>query len=493
MTVRTGPRARTSEIRARLDHPIVDVDAHQLEVIPVLLDILRDVGGAGMPDKFLAHFAWTRRTWAMTPEQRVDDRAPVPVWWPMPTENTIDRATTVLPRLLYERMDEIGLDFSVVYPGTGLLVVTLPGMPDDDLRRAAARTYNLYNAEMFAGLGDRLTPAAVIPMTTPDEAIEELDYAVGTLGLKAAVFQGDVLRPIPSVHREHPELSRYVFYQDCFGIDSPYDYDPVWQRCVDLRIAPTFHSGPIGWGCRASISRHQYNQLGGFAEGGEALCKSLFFGGVPARFPTLKFGFLEGGVAWAQALYCRMLEHWKKRNGQAILTLNPALLDQSYFGDLIDQYGHDKVRPLRDRLAADAMWSDHPDELDDWHAAGLSSPEDVYRQFVPNFYFGCEGDDRLNALAFDTKVNPMGARLNAMFGSDIGHFDVEDMAEIVEEVYELVEDGLVDERDFRDFTFENGVRLHGGMNPDFFNGTAVEEAAARVLASAEAAPAEPRV
>jgi predicted TIM-barrel fold metal-dependent hydrolase len=485
MTVRTGPRAKTAEIRAGLDHPIVDVDAHQLEVIPVLLDLLRDVGGPSMPDRFIAHFAWTRRTFSMTPEQRADDRAPVPVWWPMPTENTIDRATTVMPGLLYERMDEIGLDFSVVYPGTGLLVVTLPGMYDDDLRRAAARAYNLYNAEMFAGYADRITPAAVIPMKTPQEAIEELDFAVGTLGLKAAVFQGDVLRPIPTVHREHPELARYAFYQDCFGIDSPYDYDPVWQRCMDLRIAPTFHSGPIGWGCRASISRHQYNQLGGFAEGGEALCKSLFFGGVPARFPDLKIGFLEGGVAWAQALYCRMLEHWKKRNGRAILSLNPALLDQRYFSELIDKYGHDLVKPYRDRLVADAMWSDHPDELDDWHAAGLETAEDVYRRFVPNFYFGCEGDDRLNALAFDTEVNPMGARLNAMFGSDIGHFDVEDMAEIVEEVYELVEEGLVTDADFRDFTFENPVRLHGGMNPDFFKGTAVEDAAARVLAAAD--------
>ncbi len=70
----------------------------------------------------------------MTPEERFDTRAAMPVWWPMPTENTIDRATTVLPGLLYDRMDEIGLDFSIVYPGTGLLVVTLPGMADDDLR-----------------------------------------------------------------------------------------------------------------------------------------------------------------------------------------------------------------------------------------------------------------------------------------------------------------------------------------------------------------------
>src|SRR6476660_6195457 len=228
MTKIAEPTRRTTEFRAALDHPIVDVDAHQLEVVPVILDLLRDVGGPGMPDKFLEHFGWVRRTFRMTPEERIDTRAPVPVWWPMPTENTIDRATTVLPGLLYDRMDEIGLDFSIVYPGTGLLVVTLPGMADEDLRRSAARAYNLYNAEMFAPFSDRLTPAAVIPLHTPEEAIEELDFAIGTLGLKVALLAGDVLRPIPALEREHPGVERYAFYQDCFGIDSPYDYDPVW-------------------------------------------------------------------------------------------------------------------------------------------------------------------------------------------------------------------------------------------------------------------------
>ena len=52
MTKIAEPTRRTTEIRAALDHPIVDVDAHQLEVVPVILDLLRDVGGPGMPDRF---------------------------------------------------------------------------------------------------------------------------------------------------------------------------------------------------------------------------------------------------------------------------------------------------------------------------------------------------------------------------------------------------------------------------------------------------------
>jgi hypothetical protein len=88
----------------------------------------------------------------------------------------------------------------------------------------------------------------------------------------------------------------------------------------------------------------------------------------------------------------------------------------------------------------------------------------------------------MNAIAFDERLNPFGARLNAMFGSDLGHFDVPDMRLVLHEAFEPVEDGIMTMQDFRDFGFENAVRLHGGMNPNFFAGTAVEEAASDVLA-----------
>jgi len=86
----------------------------------------------------------------------------------------------------------------------------------------------------------------------------------------------------------------------------------------------------------------------------------------------------------------------------------------------------------------------------------------------------------MNAVAFG-KVNPFGARINAIFSSDVGHFDVPDMRMVLPEAYELVEDGLITADDFRDFTFANAVRLWGTQNPDFFEGTAVANAAAAVL------------
>ena len=123
-------------------------------------------------------------------------------------------------------------------------------------------------------------------------------------------------------------------------------------------------------------------------------------------------------------------------------------------------------------------------------AAEQPKPEDIKTIFDNNFFFGCEADDRLNTLAFDTRLNHLGARLNAIFGSDIGHWDVPDMTKVLGEAYEMVEDGFITEDDFRDFTCGNVVRMQTGMNPDFYKGTAVENDIAPYKASGGAVAAE---
>jgi len=107
--------------------------------------------------------------------------------------------------------------------------------------------------------------------------------------------------------------------------------------------------------------------------------------------------------------------------------------------------------------------------------------DDLRALFEPSFYFGCEADDPLVAWAFRSDVNPLGARMRPILGSDISHWDVPDMTEPVAEAYELVERGVISEGDFRELTFVNPVRLHAGANPDFFTGTVCEGAATGVL------------
>ena len=101
-------------------------------------------------------------------------------WWALPT-NARDRATGFLPGLLAERLDEIGIDFAVLYSSVGLACI---GHPDTAIRTGACRGLNHYLADVTDGYQHLMTATAVVPTTTPDEAIAELEYAVQQLGFR---------------------------------------------------------------------------------------------------------------------------------------------------------------------------------------------------------------------------------------------------------------------------------------------------------------------
>jgi hypothetical protein len=56
-----------------------------------------------------------------------------------------------------------------------------------------------------------------------------------------------------------------------------------------------------------------------------------------------------------------------------------------------------------------------------------------------------------------------------------------DMRDAANEAWELVEHGLISEGDFRDFVFTNPVLAKARVNPDFFTGTVIEDAAVSLL------------
>ena len=470
--MKTTPNPSAEAVRAAIDHPIIDADGHCLEYLPVVRDILREEAGARVEQEFWNTFEQMR---AVAHAPAKDRRALAimrPPWWAFPAENTLDRATAMLPRLFHERLDELGIDFAVVYPTFGLLTFNLP---DDEVRRATARAFNRYFSESYGEFSDRLTPVASIPMHTPEEAIAELDFAVGELGLKAVLMAGHVMRKVEA----SGEGPRPLQWMDTFGVDSPYDYDPVWQRCQDLGVAPTFHSSGMGWGSRASASSYVFNHIGNFAAAGEAICRALFLDGVAKRFPELRFAFLEGGVAWAATLYSDIVGHYEKRNRDAVAKYDPDKVDRDQLAQLIEKYGDQKTRKQISQLE-EALWpftdpGSAENMLDEFEDSGIANLSDIESIFTDHFFFGCEADDPSNATAFDTKGRPEALRLNAIFSSDIGHWDVPDNREVLAEAYELVEKELLDAADFRAFTFENAVSLYTGSCPGFFDGTPIAQ------------------
>jgi predicted TIM-barrel fold metal-dependent hydrolase len=473
--------ART--LHARLNHPVVDADGHWIEYLPVMREEFRRIGGDAAVEALAFASQRVPTSLKMSLAERTRRRVGQEAFWSSPSENVLDRATAMLPRLMYERLDDLGIDFSVVYPTAGL---SFHRMQDTRLRRAICRAYNVFTADQFRGLSDRIIPAAIIPMYTPEEALEELEFAVKQLGYKVVMVGGLMRRRVPALEAESPEASKHVEWYDVVGLDSPHDYDPVWAKCLELKVAPSFHNGARSILLRNSPSNFCYNHIGHFASAGHAVAKAMFFGGVTRRFPGLNFAFLEGGVGWACMLYADLIGHWEKRNRQAIESTNPSKLDLGRLHEFAQKYGSPAVAQAVGRgegLEGDSnsTLTGGVEDLDDYFRCKIEKKSDLRDLFVPRFYFGCEADDPTNAWAFNRKANPMGARLNAIFSSDVGHFDVPDMTAVVPEAYELVEHGLIDDDDFRDFMFANAVRFWGEVNPDFFKGTVVEKAAAEVL------------
>lgn len=471
-----------ADVRAGLKHPIIDADGHWIEYNPVFAERMRKVAGDKAADGFIASQKRVPDTLNLSIAERKKRGIAMEGYWGRQTTNTRDRATAMMPRMLYDRLDELGIDFGIIFPTSGL---PIPRIQDDATRRAVVRGFNIVTAEYFDKLGDRLTPAAIIPMFTPEEAIEELEFATKQLGSKVGMFGGGFARPMANAENVDPALARFAVTYERLGIDSDHDYDAVWRKCRELGMAPTFHAGGRGFGLRNSPSNFTYNHIGHFAAAGHAIAKGLFLGGVTRRFPDLNFAFLEGGAGWGCQLFADLIEHWERRGAKGIAYMDPKKLDRGLLKSLVDKYGYgDIAAELERRGGWPAAEEDEPTggvaELDDFAAAKIERKQDWIDLYAKPYYFGCEADDRMNHVAFG-KGNPFGARLNAIFSSDIGHFDVPDMLSPVPEAHEMVEDGLITADDFRDFTFANAVRLWGQQNPRFFEGTRVAKEAAAVL------------
>jgi predicted TIM-barrel fold metal-dependent hydrolase len=478
-----------TQIRSRLNHPVIDGDGHWVEFDPVFSERMRTVGGDRAADGFLAAMQTTRDALSMSVAERTRRRIAQPAFWSRQAENTLDRATAMMPRLLYERLEEFGTDFAVIYPTAGL---RLPRIGDDATRRAVIRAHNVVTADYFRNLGDRMTPAAIIPMHTPEEAIAELEFVTRELGAKVGMFGSGMSRRMPATEGLDPDAARLAVWYDVLALDSDHDYDPVWATCRELGIAPTFHSSGSNQGLRLSPTNFVYNHIGHFAAAGHAVAKAIFLGGVTRRFPEVRFAFLEGGVGWACQMFGDLIEHWERRNGKALERMDPRKLDRERLMRLVEKHGDaDLIAALQARDGwpdNDASLTGGIENLDDFSACRITRKEDWVDLYARPFYFGCEADDRTNAWAFG-RGNPFGAKLHALYSSDIGHFDVIDMRDPLPEAWELVEDGLIGADDFRAFTFANAVHLWGTQNPRFFEGTAVAKAAAEELARVPAGAA----
>ena len=479
---RQNGKFETQRVKSSLNHPVIDVDAHHLEFRPLLDEYLREGMGRRLFEK------WQRQQHVTTPpiSDRRMRRLAQPGWWTAPpVTRPADRAAAALPRLFVRRLDEFGIDFVVLYTSAGLKTLL---DPDDEMRRRFCHSINEFYADCFLQYGQRLTPAAIVPMYTPGEAIEELQHC-HNLGLKVVQLPHGIPRPIPHVHAHNPNLYPEIHWLDTYGVDSAYDYDVFWRQLSLLGFAATFHghsSHAAAGKSSRSVSNYVFNHMGAHATLMTDLCKSLVLGGITRRFSNLQFAFLEAGAAWAELLVHDMMEHWRKRGRDRILRHDPRRLDlaamRALFGEWADE--HVDTSMLNDPQCFYANRRENfdgdtaePDCHDDFNALEIRELGDIASLFA-NVYCGCgPGDPSLGAIYRAGDAMP----LHPLFSSDFGHWDTAEPEMLLPDGYQMVADGAIRAYDFQRFVADDAIRLYGVCNRTFWSGTAVEDYAKTVL------------
>ena len=175
---------------------------------------------------------------------------------------------------------------------------------------------------------------------------------------------------------------------------------------------------PLG---RRSPTNYMFNHIGGHAYQQGELCRSIVFGGVPARFPNLAFGFLECGAGWAVDLLHSLEEHWEKRNVERLKNYDPARLDRARLFALLKEYGGPEyIASSGERLGRaydeGVARHDRDADRDEWSRCGVREEHDFARIFE-NFFFGCEADDPSVHRALDARANPFKLRFQPIFST----------------------------------------------------------------------------
>ena len=310
-------------------------------------------------------------------------------FWFLPTKNTLDRATAMMPRppLRAPRRPRPRLLRALSHRAASATIAW---------RRTSCggrccRAYNVFTADQFRPYNDRIIPAAIIPMYTPEEAIEELRVRVA-----AARAEGGhdgkpiVAGPIPALVEDIPRRS---------SSSKSVRPDRHRQRSrlrPGLGEVPASCASPPSTTGRGSIllrnspSNFCYNHIGHFASAAEAMAKALFLGGVTRRFPELNFAFLEGGVGSGLLLFADLIGHWEERQAgrpreHESCAPRPGRPSSSwrekYASTVVDAVRRGEGRRQRRRHRK------HP-ELDDYSRCQDHAQGRLPRSLGPSHYFG---------------------------------------------------------------------------------------------------------
>ena len=172
-----------------------------------------------------------------------------------------------------EFMNSAGIEAAVLYPTGGL---SYGRIVDADFAIGLCQAYNDWVTDAYSDKDGRLHPVALIPMQEPEAAVEELRRAVTQLGMCGAMLPSTGL----ATHLGHKM------------------YWPVYEEAQRLNVPLAIHGGAHHDLGMNTMNVFAATHAIGHPVGIMICLAAMVFNGVFDKFPTLRVGYLEGGVAW---------------------------------------------------------------------------------------------------------------------------------------------------------------------------------------------------
>ena len=295
-------------------------------------------------------------------------------------------------------------------------------------------------------------------MATPEEAVAELRYAVTELGFKSVVIAG------PCDPQAHGRPADRRTGSTRSASTAPTTTTRFWAECVELGVTPVFHSACRRTASPARSRNYVYNHIGGLAaQPRVAVQVACSCRGCLTRFPDVALRLPRGrrrlGVQPARGL----VGHWEKRHARtrssSSIPTDPRCRRADE--DSSREYGDARCCPvstsIRDDFAAPRAGRSNSTSS---RPAHQSADDIIDRLRAALSTSAARPTTRSVGWATERRSTPAASRSGRSSAptSRTGTRPV--MNEVIVEAFELLEDKVLDESDFRAFTFENPVALH---------------------------------
>lgn len=181
-----------------------------------------------------------------------------------------------------------GVSRQIVFPTIFLADLTA----DPVVQVALARAYNRFMAERWETSGGAFSWVVVPPLRDVVKSLEELEFG-RSHGAVGVLFHG-------------LEIDR--------SLGEPY-FDSVYKHAEELDLSICVHTGP-GSITMLDLQDSRYTRNFGHNRALPLIgFHDLVFSGVPERFPSLRFGFLESSASWVPFLL-HFLRRSSRRSGR---------------------------------------------------------------------------------------------------------------------------------------------------------------------------------